>query len=363
MSGSAAPLAITGCGVLSPAGAGLEALLAALAPGAPDAPAGGPVDEDLAGPDAPPAHQVAGFDVRQHLGRKGTAFLDRATGLALVACGQALEDSGLVVDEGVRSRVGVVLGTAVGSLRSMSDYTRETLIEERPYLVNPALFPNTVMNCASGQSAIRYGLAGINATIAGGELAFLSVLRYVANALRRGYADALLAGAVEELSPHRAWAVHVAPPGGGPAPAGEGAAVFVIEHAAAARAAGRRVDAEVLAVTAGYDPEGGTRAVAGCLRRALAAGGVEPARVRLAVPERSAAELEAVATELGLAGVRAFPWQGRLGECQAAAAGLQVATLLALHRAGGEDAGLWAVAGRESDGTVAAAVLRFPDRT
>jgi 3-oxoacyl-[acyl-carrier-protein] synthase II len=355
VSGPAAPLAITGCGVLSPAGTGLEALLAALGPDG--VPAGRPAAEDLAGAGAPPAHQVAGFDVRQHLGRKGTAFLDRATGLALVACGQALEDSGLVVDEHSRSRVGVVLGTAVGSLRSMSDYTRETLIEERPYLVNPALFPNTVMNCASGQSAIRYGLAGINATIAGGELAFLSVLRYVANALRRGYADALLAGAVEELSPHRAWAVHLAD--GASAEAGEGAAVLVVEPGAAARAAGRRVDAEVLAVTAGYDPDGGTRALAGCLRRAVAAAGVEAAGVCLAVSERSAPELEAVAAEVGLAGVRPFPWQGRLGECQAAAAGLQVATLLALHRAG-SGGGLWAVAGRESDGTVAAAVLRFP---
>src|SRR5207248_2320963 len=87
-----------------------------------------------------------------------------ATIESLGAGERELEDGGLEVDDRGRGRVGVVLGTTVGSLRSMSDYTRETLIEERPYLVSPALFPNTVMNCAAGQSAIRHGLAGINAT-------------------------------------------------------------------------------------------------------------------------------------------------------------------------------------------------------
>src|SRR5690242_15741923 len=126
----AAPLAITGCGVLSAAGVGLGPLLSLVTAAEPPEREGGP-DEDL---------PVAGFDVRAFLGRKGTAFLDRGTALALVACGQALEDSGLEVGEDNRERVGVVLGTSVGSLRSMSDYTRETLVEERPYLVNPALF-------------------------------------------------------------------------------------------------------------------------------------------------------------------------------------------------------------------------------
>jgi 3-oxoacyl-[acyl-carrier-protein] synthase II len=348
-----ARLAITGCGVLSAAGVGLEPLLAALTSAEPAAPEPG-VDADLAGPPGRAVHAVAGFDARTFLGRKGTAFLDRGTGLVLVACGQALEDSGLAVGDGNRDRVGVVLGTTAGSLRSMSDYTRETLVEERPYLVNPALFPNTVMNCAAGQSAIRYGLAGVNATIAGGELAFLSVLRYASNALRRGYADALLAGAVEELSPHRSWAVHLAPDSP-PAGAGEGASVFVVERVDAARP----VDAEILSVTAGFDPDGGTRALAGCAGRALEAAGVDPARVSLAASESSACALEAVAAERGIGDVCSFPWEGRLGACQAATAGLQVATLLALHRRDPGGGGrLWALAGREADGTVAAAVLR-----
>jgi 3-oxoacyl-[acyl-carrier-protein] synthase II len=215
------------------------------------------------------------------------------------------------------------------------------------------------MNCAAGYSAIRYGLAGINATIAGGELAFLSVFRYAANALRRGYADALLAGAVEELSPHRSWVLHLATRNGAPTVAGEGAAVFVVEPSELARAAGRHLDAEVLAVTAGFDPGGTTQGLAGCLRRALEAAKVDPGQVWMAAPERSADGMEAVAAELGLGALRSFPWHRCLGDCHAAAAGLQVATLLALHQVAGVGAArLWAVAGKEPDGTVAAALIR-----
>src|SRR6185369_14219525 len=140
--------------------------------------------------------------VRDLLGRKGTSSFDRRSALAVVACGQAIEASDIRVDDTNRRRIGIVLGTSLGSLKSMNDYTQETLRYDRPYLVEPLLFPNTVMNCAAGQAAIRYGLKGINATVAGCELAFLHALRYSRNAFRCEYADALLIGAVEEFTPH-----------------------------------------------------------------------------------------------------------------------------------------------------------------
>lgn len=152
-----------------------------------------------------PTAAVADVDVRAELGRKGTSFLDRATVLTLVACGDALRDAGLDLDAVDLARVGVVLGTTTGSLKSTMDYCCDTLTQERPYLVNPVLFPNTVMNCAAGQTAIWFGLRGLNATVAGGPVAFLHALRYATGALRRGYADMLLTGAVEEFTPHTAW--------------------------------------------------------------------------------------------------------------------------------------------------------------
>jgi 3-oxoacyl-[acyl-carrier-protein] synthase II len=347
-------LVISGCGVLSPAGLGLAPLADSLADAADDRSTPGAGTTPPANPGA-----LADFDVRLHLGRKGTSFLDRATALTLVACSQALEDSGLRVDDDNRHRVGVTVGTTVGSLRSMSDYTRETLVEERPYLVNPALFPNTVMNCAAGQSAIRYGLRGINATIAGGRAAFLSVLRYAASAVSRGYADAMLVGAVEELSPHRAWATHLSEPPG--VVAGEGAAVFVLEGADAARGAGRHVDAEVLAVTAGFGAGGRVEeALRGCVRRALARTDVDTGLVTLVTAgrPRDAVVVEA-ARALGVAAVERVPVASVLGECHAASCALEVAALLALHRdEPARDGRVSLVAGITPEGGAVTALLR-----
>jgi len=194
------------------------------------------------------------FDVRAALGRKDTSALDRGTGLVLVACARALKDSGLSVNDQNRHRIGIVLGTSCGSLKSMSDFTIETLTESKPYLVNPMLFPNTVMNRAAGQAAIRHGLKGVNATVAGEQLAFLAALQYASMAIRRGNADVLLTGAFEEFTPHRAWAAWVTGPSPATLPVGEAAAVFVLEASDECGHAGRHVCGEVLAVTASHGP-------------------------------------------------------------------------------------------------------------
>ena len=249
-------LAVTGWGVLAPAGLGADEFAASLA-GARPAPAevGAMFPEPLPRGEA---HALVDFAVRDHLGRKGTSFLDRSTSLALVACKMALADSDLIVNDQTRARIGVVLGTTAGSAKSTSDYSRETFVQSRPFLVNPLIFPNAVMNCAAGQAGIWFGLKGVNATIAGGALAALNVLRYARVVIGCGYADALLAGAVEEFSPHSAWATHFAmSAGGGDTPNGEGAAVLVLEGAAAVRRAGRTADAEILAVETGlFAPPG-----------------------------------------------------------------------------------------------------------
>lgn len=360
---------ITGYGVLSPTGVGPQPLAAALSgAGVADVAAGGLFDDPLPSPEP---RALVDFDVRSRLGRKGTSSYDRSTALAVVACGEALADAGLAVDDETRHRIGVVLGTTTGSLRSTMEYSRETLVNERPYLVNPMSFPNTVMNCAAGQAAIRYRLTGLNATVAGGQLAFLNALRYSANALRRGYADVLLTGAVEELSPQSAWALRLA--GHTPdVPAGEGAAVLVVRRAEDVRAtAGTdrsgRVDAEVLAVATGFSPgaeRGDQRAaLAGCIRRVLADAGLAPTDLGAVVTGDTASDdrMESAAVDSALAGVTVprIAVKEVLGESQAAAGALQAAAVLLRHR---DDVSLdgcvTLLTGRTPDGGVGAAALR-----
>jgi 3-oxoacyl-[acyl-carrier-protein] synthase II len=282
------------------------------------------------------AFALADFQVRDHLGRKGTRFFDRTTALALVACDQALKDTGLEVTDENRGQVGLILGTTSGSVKSTADFSRETVTEERPYLVNPVLFPNAVMNCAAGQAAIWYGLKGVNTTVAGGRMAGVAALRYASRSLRWGDADALLVGAVEEFSPHNAWLTHLP---GGSSPAGEGAAFFMLETGEALLASGRRPDAEIMAVTsASADPEDRpafAEAFADCVRNALRDAGVGPGDLWAVAPgsgPESSIETEALAAALGADAVRRLPVARLIGECHAAQGALQLAAVLAHHR-------------------------------
>ncbi len=319
-------LVISGWGVVCAAGIGTGAMAVALDAAPRPAPeVSGLYEEPLPAPDG---FALVDFDVRKLLGRKGTSFLDRASALAMVACGQAIEHSHLVVDEQTRYRIGIALGTTLGSFRSSSDYCRETLVAERPYLVNPVLFPNTVMNRAAGQAAIRYGLHGVNGTVAAGRLGFLGALRYGANALRRGHAEAMLVGAVEEFTPQTAWLHHRLGRAGLP---GEAAVVFVVQPAAAL--AGRQPIARLRGAAAGYHANGGPLAetVTAIARRALEQAERKPDEVvYLAEADDAAGRAveDAVAAGLEPKSVRRLGVPAALGDCGAAAGALHLGAAL-----------------------------------
>ncbi|MFI7025907.1 beta-ketoacyl synthase N-terminal-like domain-containing protein [Micromonospora sp. NPDC049900] len=365
---------VTGWSAVSPAGVGRTALTERLAAVAAGVPAGGageppraePVDVTTLSEEplpTPTGHALVDFDVRSHLGRKGTSFYDRATALSVVACGDALRDAGVEVDDTNRARLGLVLGTSLGSFRSTSDYTRETLVQEKPYLVNPVLFPNTVMNCAAGQAAIRHGLRGVNATVATGSLAFLDALRYGSNAIARGYVDAMLVGAVEEFSPHRAWTTWLTGRPEQPVPTGEAAVVFVLTRAERPAWAGVRREAEVLALATAYGPGGGPaadRALTGCVSRAVRRAGVDPAEVDCVLTGETAEddtdEFDPACAALGQVPTR-IRASRLFGRCDAATGGLALATFLATAPTG-DTPRLALITSRSPDGGTAAAIVR-----
>lgn len=356
-------LVITGWGALTSAGIGAGALARRLASAAATAHPGTDVSDIYDEPlPAPSGHALTDFDVRALLGRKGTSTYDRATALAVVSCREALEHAGTAIDDTTRTRVGVVLGTTLGSFKSTSDYSRETLVQERPYLVNPLLFPNTVMNCAAGQVAIRYGLRGVNATIAGGALAFLNAVRYAGNVIDRGYADVMLTGAAEEFTPHRAWATHLASGRSGASDtegwrAGEAAGVFVLTRPEAPGWAGSRVAGRIRAVATGYGPDGdaGGDALAGCIDRAVRRAGVDPAAVRVAytseTDEQDRREYGPTVRVLGHEPKR-VPVKRYFGECDAASGAVGLAMALTVGEPG---TGL--LTARGADGAVGAAIV------
>ncbi|WP_053710289.1 beta-ketoacyl synthase N-terminal-like domain-containing protein [Streptomyces sp. NRRL B-3648] len=362
-----ATLAVTGWGVLSPLGAGADEFSRALADGRSAlADVSGMFDEPLP---QDKACAITDFDVREHLGRKRTASLDRSTAFAVTASGMALADAGLVVDDDNRDEVGVVLGTTLGSLRATAEFDRETLVNERPYMVEPLLFPNAVMNCAASRCAIWYQLRGVNCTVPAGELSAVSVLRYGRTLISRGHAGTLLLGATEEFGAHRAWGDHHTRAGDpSRAPLGEAAVVLVTEDARAARAAGRPMDAEILSVESGHcdgDGAGLARALAERIRAALGAAGVTSDQVAVAstgeggTTRLDTVEQAALREVFGPGGPERLRVKEFAGDCGGAAGMVQIAAVLARHRAGSRhDDEVSLVTSVSPDGAVGAVVLR-----
>jgi 3-oxoacyl-[acyl-carrier-protein] synthase II len=274
------PLVVTSTGVVSPAGLGLAGLGGPPAPDRSDRPQGRPGDEDY--PPIPLA-AVDGLDPEQYLGRKGVRHLDWTTKLALVACSRALDGLDVAADGGHDARTGVVIGTSTGSIRSSSEFSKETLVQEKPYLVRANLFPNSVMNCCAGQIAIRNRLHGVNATIAGGRLSMFNAVRYTRNAILGGHIDRALVGGVEELSAQSAWGWYLSGALTSHSAVGEGCAVFLAERASAAAQAGREPLAELLAcevASAGAERQPTvTQRLTEVIGRALERSGVRPEEV------------------------------------------------------------------------------------
>lgn len=141
---------------------------------------------------------VPDFDVREVLGKKGTRSFDRHTGLFVANAASALAEAGLSQEE--IAATGIINGTATGSLSSIQDFLLDTWRLEKPYFVNPAHMPNTVINVAAGQCAIWHGMKGPNATISAGAQSFHASVRLACRWARLGYASHFLVGAVEEVT-------------------------------------------------------------------------------------------------------------------------------------------------------------------
>jgi 3-oxoacyl-(acyl-carrier-protein) synthase len=142
------------------------------------------------------------FDPTPILGDKGLRNIDRLTKFFLVSARQALEDAGLRKDaqwlHGEGRRAGVCASTAYGSLESMVELHRVALLESPRYL-NPAKFPNTVINAALGYVSIWEDLRALNATVCNGNCGALDSVLVAETFLASERADVIVVGGAEAM--------------------------------------------------------------------------------------------------------------------------------------------------------------------
>ncbi|WP_299539239.1 beta-ketoacyl synthase [uncultured Streptomyces sp.] len=285
------PVAVTGMGVVSPAGADEYGLWKALLEGRSTARtlgalAGLPVDFGC---------PVDGFDLDEAVGGRSVYRMARFVKLAVLAARQAVADAGLDPNGWDGARVGVVLGVGVGGVSALVDNARR-FDAGGPEAVSPLLVSMMIPNAAAGEVAIALGAGGPSLAPATACASGATALAVGRDLLTSDQCDVVVAGGAEAvLTPlvvtaftrMGALSTRTAEPALASRPfapdrdgfvIGEGAALLVLERPGDARARGARVRALLAGAGSATDahhptapdPEGrgARRAVEAALRQA-----------------------------------------------------------------------------------------------
>ena len=247
------------------------------------------------------AAEVKGFDPAARIDKREARKMARFTQFAVAAAREAMEDSGIDLEETDRSRFGTILSSGIGGLPTIEE--EHTKGEQKGFdRVSPYFVPMSIGNMAAGQVAIRFGLKGMcscpTTACAGGTNAIGDAFHRV----RDGYEDLMLCGGTEScisplgvggftsmkaLStatvPARASIPFDAERGG--FVMGEGCGVLILEELGHAQARSAKIYAEIVGYGSNCDayhftaPAPGGAGGAACMELALADGGVAPQQI------------------------------------------------------------------------------------
>ncbi len=185
---------ITGLGLVTPLGTGVEKTWAALCEG--KSGIGKITKFDPSDLDTQIAAEVKDFDPEDFLPKKDAKRTESFIAFAVAASRMALDDSGLIIDETNQHRVGVITGCGLGGL-DMLEKTFYKILDKGPKRVSPFFIPMIIGNMAPGMISIYLGAKGPNSSIATACAAGTHAIGEAYKIIKRGAADAMIAGGVE----------------------------------------------------------------------------------------------------------------------------------------------------------------------
>ncbi len=250
--------AVTGLGLVTPGGIGVEETWRAICAGESTA----SFDDELDGMPVDFTCRVPGFDADTLLGRRNAWRLDRYVHLALVAAREAIADAGLDPKVWDGTRVGVVMGNALGGVATF-EKQHNTMLTEGAGKVSSMLIPMMGVNMVAGYIAIDCGAQGPNLVTTTACASATTAIGTARDLLRTGRCDIVLAGGAEAgltqpimagFTRMGALSGRVQDPTAASRPfdgdrdgfvAAEGAGILVLERMAHAEARGARVRARI----------------------------------------------------------------------------------------------------------------------
>jgi len=288
---------VTGLGLVSPLGIGVEENWRALCEG--KSGIGQITRFDTSNFPVKIAGEVKGFSPEDYIDHKDVKKMDTFIHYAVSCSQMAVKDSGLEITEENATRVGVLIGVGLGGLPAIEKY-HNIYLDRGVRKITPFFIPLVIPNLASGQVSINLGAKGPNSCVVTACAAGTHAIGDAYKLIRYGQADVMVAGGTESvISPlavggfcaAKALSTRNEDPEGASRPfdrdrdgfvMGEGCGSLILEEYEIAKKRGAKIYAEV----AGYslsgdayhitapDPDGG--GAARCMAQALEDGRLNP---------------------------------------------------------------------------------------
>lgn len=142
------------------------------------------------------AAEVKGFDGKNYMDFKAAKRMELFCQYAVAATKEAMEDAGLDMEKEDAYKVGVSVGSGIGSLQAM-EREHSKLLEKGPNKVNPLLVPLMICNMAAGNVSIQFGLKGKSINVVTACATGTNSIGEAFRAIQYGEADVMIAGGTE----------------------------------------------------------------------------------------------------------------------------------------------------------------------
>lgn len=144
------------------------------------------------------AAEVKDFNPVALFGNREARRMDRFSQFAVAAATQALQDSNLTINDRNRDHIGVIIGTGIGGMTTLAEQF-QLYCERGPSRVSPFLVPMMIPDTAAAMTAINLGVRGPNMAVVSACASGTNAVGEAAEIIRRGHADAMLAGGSEAV--------------------------------------------------------------------------------------------------------------------------------------------------------------------
>lgn len=187
---------ITGLGLITPLGIGVEETWSALCQG--KSGIGEITRFDTSDHTTKIAGEVKGFNAEDFLPKKDAKRMENFVAYAVAASRMAVENARLTIDANNGPRIGVITGCGLGGL-GLLETTARVVREKGPKRCSPFFIPMLIGNMAPGMISILLGAKGPNISVATACAAGAHAIGDACNTILRGQADAMIAGGVESV--------------------------------------------------------------------------------------------------------------------------------------------------------------------